>query len=512
MKLSVVLIFSIQVLVEASLPCIPRETTSGGSIVCVCNSTYCDTIDRVTPSSPGTFTSFTTSKAGLRFQQVDGIVGDPLPVTDVNATITLHRTTTYQSIIGFGGAFTDAAGINILSLDKDAQTRLLRSYFSEDGLEYNVGRIPIAGSDFSTRAYSYDDNSPGDFGLANFSLQYEDYVYKIPVIQEAMSMSTDEVYLFGSAWAPPTWMKTNHRFNGDGYLIGDVGGEYYDTWALYHVKFLQAYEENGVNVWGLTTGNEPYAASCLFNCLRMTWEEFAVFISANLGPALESAGYGDVTLMMFDDNRNQLINGTNTVLSNQDAIRYVDGIGIHWYTDNADNPDLLRQTHESFPDYFMLYTEACFDFETLGYVGLGQWRAADYYAIDIMAALRNWVTGWVDWNLALNMEGGPNWVNNNVDSPIRVNSTAGEFYKQPHYYVMGHFSKFLPRGSVHFEVEVDNDNIHTVGFMRPDGGTVVILYNRHSQDVGVTILDNSVGEVNTVVPANGIQTVVWWTA
>jgi glucosylceramidase len=128
-----------------------------------------------------------------------------------------------------------------------------------------------------------------------------------------------------------------------------------------------------------------------------------------------------------------------------------------------------------------------------------------------MTLLKNWGTGWVDWNLVLDMSGGPSWMGNTVDSPIRVNSTAGEFYKQPHYYAMGHFSKFLPRDSVHFDVQTDNDNIHTVGFIRPDGGTVVILHNRHSQDVGVTILDNSVGEVNTVVPGHGIQTVVWWT-
>jgi len=215
--------------------------------------------------------------------------------------------------------------------------------------------------------------------------------------------------------------------------------------------------------------------------------------------------------MMFDDSKVNIINATNTILSNPDAASYVDGIGIHWYYDNSVNASVLRQTHDSFPDHFMLYTEGCFAFITQD-VSLGQWTAADYYATDIMAALKNWVSGWVDWNLALDMFGGPTWIGNVVDSPIRVNSTAGEFYKQPQYYAMGHFSKFLPRGSVHFDVQIDNDNIHTLGFTRPDGGTVVILLNRHSQDVGVTILDNSVGEVNTVVPANGIQSLVWWTA
>jgi glucosylceramidase len=236
-----------------------------------------------------------------------------------------------------------------------------------------------------------------------------------------------------------------------------------------------------------------------------------VYIGTNLGPALDAAGLGDVMIIMHDDNGDTLINSTNTILRDPVAASYVDAIGLHWYKDYLVNASVLKQTHEDFPDYFLFYSETCYGFLTR-IIDLGEWTAAEYFAQDIMAALKSWATGWVHWNLALDMEGGPSWVGNIADSPTRVNSTAGEFNRQPHYYAMGHFSKFIPRGSVQFDIQADTDNvIQYVGFTRPDGGTTVVLFNTHSNDVGVTLLDNSVGEVNTVVPANGIQTVVWWT-
>jgi glucosylceramidase len=85
----------------------------------------------------------------------------------------------YQKIIGFGGAFTDAVGINILSLPSPMPQRIIQEYFSPDGLAYNIGRVPIGGTDFSIRKYTYNDNSPGDLLLTNFSLAEEDYKFKV---------------------------------------------------------------------------------------------------------------------------------------------------------------------------------------------------------------------------------------------------------------------------------------------------------------------------------------------
>lgn len=179
----------------------------------------------------------------------------------------LDPTVTFQDIVGFGGSFTDATGININSLTTDAKKNLLRSYFSETGwkynnhliifaifgwfewqtfllsfdeymlgIEYNLCRVPIGGSDFSPRGYTYNDGHNGDFELNHFQLQPEDLNYKIPLILEAQNISCHPMKLLASPWSPPVWMKTNDALNGTGQLRGEPGGIYYKTWAKYLIR------------------------------------------------------------------------------------------------------------------------------------------------------------------------------------------------------------------------------------------------------------------------------------
>ena len=155
----------------------------------------------------------------------------------MGVTIRLNKSVRYQEIFGFGGAFTDAAGINIAKLSQDAQTKLIESYYSDIGSEYNVGRINIGGCDFSDRPYTYCDTE-GDTNLDTFSLAQDDTLYKIPYILLAQEMSSKDLLMFGSAWSAPGWMKTNGLVYGQGQLLA----EYYQLWADYHLKFLQAYE------------------------------------------------------------------------------------------------------------------------------------------------------------------------------------------------------------------------------------------------------------------------------
>jgi len=136
------------------------------------------------------------------------------------------------------------------------QKKLLSSYFSQDGIEYSIGRIPMASCDFSTHTYSYDDYEE-DFQMQNFSLTTEDLKLKIPIMKSAMKMSKRNIRFFGSPWAAPAWMKTNGKMEGAGQLKGEAGDKYHKAWALYFVKFIKAYKKNGVKMWGLTVENEP---------------------------------------------------------------------------------------------------------------------------------------------------------------------------------------------------------------------------------------------------------------
>ncbi|XP_005104817.1 lysosomal acid glucosylceramidase [Aplysia californica] len=479
--------------------------------VCVCNSSYCDTTPTVEPVPKGQYIVFTTSRNGLR---LDKKVLKAVNVSK-SAVFKIDTKTRRQKIIGFGGAFTDAAGINIASLPSDAQKKLISSYFAKDGIEYTVGRVPMASCDFSTHPYSYDDVA-GDLTLSKFALAPEDLKYKIPFIQQAKTLSPNPIRMFASPWSAPAWMKTNDNMTGKGSLIGEPGGQYYKAWALYYVKFLQFYQQHNISFWGLTTQNEPIDGlqqNFPFQALGFTPETQRDFVKLDLGPALHTAGFGNVSLMMLDDQRLLILDWTKVVLSDPEASQYLSGVAVHWYSDFLVPSDVLTKTHTNFPDKFIFASEACEgSMPWQKHVELGSWERAASYTKDIITDLNNWVTGWTDWNIALDMTGGPNWVSNFVDSPIIVNAEKKEFYKQPMFYALGHFSKFLRPGSVWVKVESSESipGIEITAFYRPDNSLAVVIHNLGIDTVELTLTDDGSAFYPVTSPGYSIQTVLWW--
>ncbi|XP_042865789.1 putative glucosylceramidase 4 [Penaeus japonicus] len=497
-------------------PCDPRSY-GADSVVCVCSSDYCDFPGVLQAGPPGTYTSVTSSRDGLRFQVKSGSFAQ----TTSNASVVVHIVYgyEYQAIMGFGGAFTDATGINIDSLPEVTQEILLRSYFSPEGLEYNLCRVPIAGSDFSTRPYSYDDVE-GDAELIHFNLTLEDYRYKLPYIRRAKELSEKELKLFGSPWSPPAWMKENGHFNGSGGLLKEM----WQPWSNYFVKFVEQYEAEGVPLWGLTTQNEPltgFEEDYPWNTCAWTAEDQRDWIKENLGPTLEEAGLRRLKLMVPDHSRNALPWYPATILDDPTAAQFVDGIAIHWYRDDVIGPSVMDETHDLFPDRFLLYTEACDgSYAPTGErVILGDWSRGEHYAYNIIEDLNHWSTGWVDWNLALDTEGGPNWARNFVDSPIIINKENGEFYKQPMFYALGHFSKFLVPGSRRISASVSSpsDSVSATAFHNPaDDTSVVVILNfgdtaeNVSVSVGVGVgVGGEAHYINLDIPTKSITTLLF---
>ena len=155
-----------------------------GATVCVCNMTYCDDLPTIDKQDKAVVLMYESNRNGLRFKESKLKFGGKMNSLESDATLALAQTISinrdkkFQSIIGFGGAFTDAAGINIASLPLNMQENVMKDYFAPNGLEYSMGRIPIGGCDFSTHPYSYDDH-PGDINLTQFKLTKEDYLYKV---------------------------------------------------------------------------------------------------------------------------------------------------------------------------------------------------------------------------------------------------------------------------------------------------------------------------------------------
>ncbi|XP_042296937.1 lysosomal acid glucosylceramidase-like [Sceloporus undulatus] len=502
--------------VTASRPCAPL-VFGPNAIVCVCNATYCDTLNPLSLPPFGTFVKYVSSRAGERLERSEG----EFRTTPSGSGLlyTYNPFVQYQHIKGFGGSHTDAAAINIMRLSPAAQDHLIRSYFSEEGIEYNLLRLPMACSDFSTHAYTYGDKCLDDYELKCFSLAQEDTELRIPLLHRFMAFSKRPLSLIASPWTAPAWLRTSNQVMGKGRLKGEPGNIYHKTWARYFVRFLDEYTRYNITFWAVTAQNEPSSSVYIpmknFPTTEFTPEEQRDFIIKDLGPALASSSHKNVLLIIHDDQRINLPKWANVVIGNSSAAKYVSGIGIHWYLDSVTLPGLtLDATYLLYPDFFLLYTESCNGFRIWEpKVDLGSWDRGVRYSRSILTNLNSFVVGWIDWNLALDMEGGPNFVENHVDSPIIVNSLRDEFYKQPMFYHLAHFSKFIPEGSIRVALTcncaVTSCQLHSAGFLRPDGIAVVVVLNDCFWDVEFSIADDKVGYIEDVARANSIQTYLW---
>ncbi|CAM9698451.1 unnamed protein product, partial [Choristocarpus tenellus] len=192
---------------------------------------------------------------------------------DGRGTVVVDTSTKLQEILGFGGAFTDAATINLNKLPPSVQTKVMDAYFGPTGIEYSIGRIPLDSCDFSVEQYNFDDH-PGDYNLLKFdnNITMETY-QRIPMIKEAI-IREENLNLFTSPWSPPAWMKVPR--DGEQSMIKSAWPQgllddprVKEAWALYFSKFISAYSQHGIDLWGLTVQNEPENPgpweACVFN-------------------------------------------------------------------------------------------------------------------------------------------------------------------------------------------------------------------------------------------------------
>ncbi|GAB9476488.1 hypothetical protein Gpo141_00013553 [Globisporangium polare] len=496
--------------------------------VCVCNATSCDALanDHLTLKS-NAVGLYQTSLAGdrLTYSTLAATEDD----VDASADFVIDTATQYQKIIGFGGAFTDATAVNVYKTDSAVQKLILDAYFGKNGLQYTSGRIPIASTDFSESIYSYNA-VVDDLEMAHFSIDVDKAPKsnKLAFIQRALSTSERNLTLFASSWAPPPWM-TQENSTLNCHIKGD---EYWTALALYYSKFFDAYKKEGVNIWGLTTQNEPIrqaGAIKSWQSLRFTTEEERDFLKKDLGPLFKK-NHPEVKIIIMDDQKDEILTW-NASLVDPDAKQYVSGIGVHWYknldfvSDVLGNFKNLVQFHELHPDIFILATEACGGSLIKG-IGTGVgvrmlepdviWKRGEIYARDIINDLASFASGWTDWNLVLDTNGGPNWAENFVDAPILIDEKGGEeFYKQPMYYVMGHFSKFLTPGSVQVSMNASESatttftKVDRVAFVTPEKQLAVVLQNRDTTAKTMSFsLASEKRHFKITLPGNSVQTIL----
>ncbi len=402
-----------------------------------------------------------------------------------------HRT--FQVIEGFGGAFTEAAAVTWQGLSSVRRREVLHAYFDRvTGHGYSLCRVHMNSCDFALGNYSHVE-SPGDVELQSFSI-VRDRQALLPLIKEAQSVAGRGLRILVSPWSPPAWMKSNGEMNHGGHLLP----EYRTAWARCYVRFIEEYAKEGVPVWGVSVQNEPAANQIWDSCLYSAEEE-RDFVRDFLGPELQRAGLGHVRIVVWDHNRDLMIDRANTIYSDPEAAKYVWGLGFHWY--GADCFDHVQQVHDAWPDKQLLFTEGCQE----GGPHIGSFDLGERYARSLINDLNRWTVGWIDWNLLLNEQGGPNHVGNFCSAPILADREHDALLYQSSYFYLGHFSRFIKPGARRVGCEVGCPELEATAFVNPDGWVATVVMNRTEASIGF-VLQVGDSRVDTGLPPRSIAT------
>lgn len=443
---------------------------------------------------------------------------------DEAVTIQILPDEKYQEIIGFGGSFTESSAYLLNQLSKENRELILDAYFSDKGAKYSLTRTHINSCDFSISNYSYAPIAD-DMMLENFSVE-EDKDDIIPMIKEAMAISEDGFKILSSPWTAPPWMKDNKDWKG-----GKLLPKYYDTWALFFSKYIDAYKKEGIDIWGLTVENEPLGNNSNWESMHFSPEEMVEFVGKHMGPKLKADGH-DVKILGYDQNRDELEEWADIMYKDEESSKYFDGMAIHWYASTYDfMPESLQYTYKKAPNKLMIQSEACADSE-IPHWNDDAWywskEATDWgwdwapddqkhlhpkyvpvyrYARDIIGCMNNYVQGWIDWNMVLDTQGGPNWVQNWCLAPVIVDPEKDEVYFTPLYHTMAHFSKYIRPGAVRIGFEISDKDLMMTAAKNPDGSIALVILNMKEEAKNIKI---SLGNrsVNLQINAHALQTVI----
>ena len=421
-------------------------------------------------------------------------------------TIDVDDAKTYQSIQGFGGAMTDSSAWMLTQkLSCGERQKVMQRLFDrKSGIGLSVMRQPIAASDFTAHwPYSYDDGAE-DKSLSRFSIAH-DKKYIVPMIKEAMRLSP-ELFIVASPWSPPAWMKTNDSMlNGgnDGKLRGDM----YQAYADYLVKFVQAYNGEGIPVHALTPQNEP-GQQTDYPGMDLSEAAEADLLAKNLIPALDRARLGSVKLLGFDYNWDAAF--PHGLLTDGRIDKRLGGIAFHCY---GGSPTVMNEVHDAGKEAWV--TEC-----TSATNSTGHGEAIE----QLIRSTRNWARSFLTWNLVLGKfpdgaDGFPHTGHGCTDCIGAVTIENGKPHYTRDFSELGHASKFVRPGALRIDSNTFSDfrnvknagekgGLEDVAFLNQDGTIAVVAYN--SSDAPITFQIRWRGQaITTTLAARSPATYVW---
>lgn len=381
------------------------------------------------------------------------------------AVINIYPDLQKQTLIGFGGAFTEAAAYNYSLLNPESRAEFLKKYFDKkEGAGYSVGRVHIGSCDFALDLYSeaYCED------LSDFNIE-QDKKYIIPMIKDAQALLGDELFLFASPWSPPAFMKDNNALIGGGRLKK----EYYAAYAEYFAKFLCAYAQEGIKISAVSVQNEAHAVQT-WECCLYSAEEEAEFAVKHLKPTLDRYGLADVKIIIWDHNRERVVERAAETFAYPGATDAIWGMGFHWYV--GEHFDALRIFRERYPDKVIFESELCHETSDSFH---DESRTYDY-AYEYVRCLQSGAAGICDWNLMLDSEtGGPFHcrTTGGCAAPMYCDAKTGKLIVDGIYDSIRTVSSVISRGDVVVETTSYEDAVKAVAVKKQSGEIVLLLLN-----------------------------------
>lgn len=424
------------------------------------------------------------------------------------STIRLNPSQEYQTIDGFGAAITGSTAYNLLKMTAADRAKFLKETFSPtEGYGMSYIRICIGASDFSLSDYTCCDKE----GIENFALTDEENKYVIPVLKEILAINPS-IKIMASPWTAPRWMKVNNLTDlkpHNSWTGGQLNPAYYQDYATYFVKWIQAFNKEGIKIYGMTVQNEPLNRGNSAS-MFMGWEEQRDFIKNALGPKLRQAGI-DTKIYAFDHNYNydnmaDQKSYPTKIYADAEASKYIAGAAYHNYGGNVEE---LNTVHKSNPDKELVFTES-----TAGDWNDGsnlQKRLIDDMEQITLGTVNRWCRGSIIWNLMLDSKRGPNRPGGCTTGfgAVDIADDFKTITRNSFYYIMAHMSSVVKPDAV----RIGTSGFTTTGltysaFRNPDGSYALVLSNRKSDDVRATVDDGS-HHFPVTVPAGGIVSLSW---
>lgn len=409
-----------------------------------------------------------------------------------NLTIDVDTSQRYQEIDGFGFALTGGSATLINGLEETKKEALLKELFLTDSTNIGVSylRISLGASDLSEMPFTYDETTNGqkDVNLQSFSLDKETKDL-IPVLQKIVALAP-KIKIIATPWTAPTWMKTNGSYVG-----GSLDTSYYDVYARYFVKYIQAMKSQGITIDAVTPQNEPLNP---YNnpSMLMTALEQANFIKNHLGPQFKMNNIS-TKIIDYDHNLDHPEYAT-TVLSDSAACKYTDGSAFHLY---AGDIATMSNVHSSYPDKNLYFTEQ-YTSSTGTFNGDFQWHIKNL----IIGATRNWSRNVLEWNLASDPQMKPH-TDGGCSTCQGALTIGNSVIRNVSYYIIAQASKFVRPGSVRI-ASTTLDNLPNVAFKTPDGKKVLIVLNNGNSSLTFNIRFNG-KVVSPSLFAGAAGTFIW---